>query len=83
MKKILGFTLIEFMIVLAIVGIILAVAIPAFQGKGKQHVVGQQSIQTGGYVQQQSSGGCSEGYKVLPNGSQLLNEHGGGIPCNR
>ena len=83
MKKILGFNLIELMIVIAIIGIALAVAFPAFQNKGKQRVVGQQTIQTGGYVQQQSTGGCSEGYKVLPNGSQLLNEHGGGIPCNR
>jgi prepilin-type N-terminal cleavage/methylation domain-containing protein len=71
MKK--GFTLIELMIVVAIVGILIAVAIPAYQD--------YKCKQGGSCTRKQiDPTTCIGGYKFY-RGEQLVGESGGGVPC--
>jgi prepilin-type N-terminal cleavage/methylation domain-containing protein len=65
MKTSKGFTLIEIMIVVAIVGIVLAVAIPAITGN---NITSSVSCR-GGYEFDRSSN------------RQIIGVNGGGIPC--
>lgn len=66
-----GFTLIELMIVIAIMGILAVVAIPAIQGKKPGDVNHTESDGTK----------CVSGYKFYSD-RQVVDKNGGGVPCD-
>ena len=93
MKAHSGFTIIEGIIVCSIIGILLAVAIPAYQDReARAHCDGDQTCIDQVNAEKQSANGrpvllhqgnsCFCGFTLLPNGNQLLDQNGHGIPCN-
>lgn len=68
-----GFTLIEMMIVIAITGIITAVALPFFGINVQSHLAPNNTICKGGYL-----------FSYEPNGidQQIISDQGGGVKCN-
>lgn len=69
MKKVSGFTLIELMIVVAILGIFAAIVIPAVNNKAVRIDLGDGTYCKAGYVFDRSSS------------KQIIGTNGGGIAC--
>lgn len=83
MKKVLGFiTLVELFIVVAIIGILAAVVIQPPLSQKSKHDTNGVVIQSTSIMDSNHRSDCYHGHVIQPNGNQMIDANGHGIPCS-